>query len=485
MAAHHLASRFGDNDALRRAARERSDVRFVLDHCARKPQPSGGGTQRASEAEIACFLRDAFRETPMLPRDGAIAAAKTYAYLHFPCLAGRVRYEAIADVVIEDDAAAAAASVRMVAQLTAQRGQPPNTPHLAMPTHSYAVAVFEPPKTTTAQSANSEPSIQSQVNQVTSEGTTMMQSADIDKAKKSDGPGLAKTKGADPKKQTLKINDIRRDRDLQVRVLNEPTVVHYAAEMGDGVEFPLPVVFYDGAVYWLVDGYHRVAACGRIGKKEVECTVQPGTKTEAQWASLAANKEYDTVGLRRTNLDKRKAVETALKHPQSTGLSNRVIADHVGVSPGLVDKLKPELPTVGNSTPAKNTGLDGKQYPAKKSKGEKKPAKDAGKSTPPKESESKSAPSKEPEGKANDQPAPIVTIAAPSPDKVVEPAAPKTQPATELSASERAELTTATDDLHMLLDAQRDGARWKKLGRAAFVEAIEKWIAESKKEGAK
>jgi hypothetical protein len=53
-------------------------------------------------------------------------------------------------------------------------------------------------------------------------------------------------------------------------------------------------------------------------------------------------------GLRRTNEDKRGAVEQALKHPKAGKMSDRAIAEHCGVTHSFVAKVREEVATTGN-----------------------------------------------------------------------------------------------------------------------------------------
>ena len=106
----------------------------------------------------------------------------------------------------------------------------------------------------------------------------------------------------------LKIEDLN-TRNLQTRAaLNEDTVQDYADAMERGDKFPAVTVFTDGAEYYLADGFHRVEALRRIGKKAVVAELQDGNFKAALLYALKAN---STHGLRRTNADKRHALEMA------------------------------------------------------------------------------------------------------------------------------------------------------------------------------
>jgi transposase-like protein len=104
---------------------------------------------------------------------------------------------------------------------------------------------------------------------------------------------------------------------------------------------PIDVMF-DGADYWLFDGYHRMEAWEQARGRgcAVDVRIHQGTQVDAQWASYAANKAH---GLRRTNEDKQRAVLAALRHPNGAGRANREIARHLGVDEGTVREHRSKL----------------------------------------------------------------------------------------------------------------------------------------------
>jgi hypothetical protein len=75
--------------------------------------------------------------------------------------------------------------------------------------------------------------------------------------------------------------------------------------------------------------------------------VTDGTKDDAQWICLSAN---HTHGLRRTNADKRRAVELALA--RKPNLNNVAIAGHCGVSDRFVGNMRAELSPNRSMIPA-------------------------------------------------------------------------------------------------------------------------------------
>lgn len=135
----------------------------------------------------------------------------------------------------------------------------------------------------------------------------------------------------------LPVELLRLDGHTQPRAhLHQKLIEDYTASRKAGAQFPPITVFLDGQHYWVADGFHRVkSADGRI-----LCDVRRGTKKEAQWYSYGVNQTH---GERRSNEDKTRAVEAALKHPLGAGRSDSFIAKHVGVDPNTVAKRRAEL----------------------------------------------------------------------------------------------------------------------------------------------
>jgi ParB-like chromosome segregation protein Spo0J len=169
--------------------------------------------------------------------------------------------------------------------------------------------------------------------------------------------GNGHKKPQEPVEKTVPIRLIRVDPALQTRTRIDPVVVvEYAEEMGRSTFPPLRVVF-DGKVYWLVDGFHRLAALKKRKAKTVTVLVIMGTRDDALWLAVSANKEH--LSLRRTNADKQRAVKLALEHRNAKGLSDHAIAAHVGVTSQTVGSYRKRLSN-SDSQPACRTGRDGR-----------------------------------------------------------------------------------------------------------------------------
>jgi hypothetical protein len=139
--------------------------------------------------------------------------------------------------------------------------------------------------------------------------------------------------------QILSLDAIKVDHALQSRV---KTSLEYQREFSEamlrGDVFPPVTVFWDGKVYWLADGFHRVGAAKQVAKvnrklRGIRAEVKQGSRRDAMVFSAGANIKFS---IPRTAEDLRKAVEMLLSDPDWFGLSDSQIAVHCGVSPSSV-----------------------------------------------------------------------------------------------------------------------------------------------------
>lgn len=161
--------------------------------------------------------------------------------------------------------------------------------------------------------------------------------------------------------QELSLTSINIYGGTQARVkTSDEAVESYAEEMTQGTVFPPIVVYYDGATYWLADGFHRYLAAKRIERPTILSEVIPGGRSDALKHALGANA---TNGVYRTNADKRNAVEIALE--EWADRANPVLAEICRVSPDLVRRCRTEMSAAGRiESRERVTGRDGKEYPA-------------------------------------------------------------------------------------------------------------------------
>jgi len=210
----------------------------------------------------------------------------------------------------------------------------------------------------------------------------------------------------------LNIADI--SLSLQFRQLDDETVTDYASALSRREELPDVTVAFDRerGIYYLVDGFHRLAAHNRNGATMITASVTEMSKHDACWHALGANAKN---GRRLSLEDQRAAIALALQ--EFPNASSRAIAAHIGCSHSTVLRVKesggadvppeptplldaeeemaeePEelavsdlddvddedeenevrdtFPDETDEQPERVVGLDGKSYPAKKGKTDK------------------------------------------------------------------------------------------------------------------
>ena len=136
----------------------------------------------------------------------------------------------------------------------------------------------------------------------------------------------------------IELSKIRIDGGTQPRAeLNQATVDEYAEAIKTGAQLPPVTLFYDGAHYWLADGFHRYFGAKAAGRTTIHEDITPGTLREAILYSLSANSKH---GLRRSNADKRRAVQTLLDDAEWSKWSSNEIAKRCAVGVDMVIALR-------------------------------------------------------------------------------------------------------------------------------------------------
>lgn len=108
--------------------------------------------------------------------------------------------------------------------------------------------------------------------------------------------------------------------------------------MKAGTTFPPVVIFQDDDAYYLADGFHRYEAARLCGLDSIDVEVRTSLcvdgveETGRRAALLYSSGANDRHGLRRSNVDKRKAVETQLIDVKWNSRSDRWIARAANVS---------------------------------------------------------------------------------------------------------------------------------------------------------
>lgn len=157
----------------------------------------------------------------------------------------------------------------------------------------------------------------------------------------------------------IDLRAIELDTSIQCRATIDTAVVNeYAERMAAGDRFPPIDVYGTKTKCWIGDGWHRVLAQRERAAKSIAANLHPGGRVDALKAALGANSLH---GLHRSNKDKRRCVEIALR--EFPKLSNVRIGKLCGVADTTVADHRPV--NLGNTDVEKRLGADGKERPAK------------------------------------------------------------------------------------------------------------------------
>lgn len=160
----------------------------------------------------------------------------------------------------------------------------------------------------------------------------------------------------------VKVSAIELDTSIQCRATIDTGVVNdYSERMLAGDDFPPVELFGTKEKSWIGDGWHRTLAARSIERETIAANLHPGGRADALKHALGANVIH---GHRRSNADKRRCVEIALR--EFPKLSSRALATMCGVSNMLVDSARPEALKDSSNAPSTRTTSDGRQYPARR-----------------------------------------------------------------------------------------------------------------------
>jgi hypothetical protein len=172
-----------------------------------------------------------------------------------------------------------------------------------------------------------------------------------------------------PKTDYLKITDLVIDPRLQMRAkgLNEEHVNDLVEAIKQGKELPkVQVRRIKDRGDFVTDGFHTLEAHGVAGFTKVAVDIKHGSWEDAVLDAALANQEH--LGLKRSNKDKRRAVEMLLSvRPNWSGAK---IAQELGVSDSLVNDVRKEQSNndeltdsvSSSSSEEKIIGVNGKHY---------------------------------------------------------------------------------------------------------------------------
>jgi hypothetical protein len=158
----------------------------------------------------------------------------------------------------------------------------------------------------------------------------------------------------------INLDKIVIDAGTQARAkIDQELVAEYTDILMQGTVFDPVTLFYDGAQYFLADGFHRYFANRKAGSPNINAEVIEGTIRDAILFSFSANSKH---GRRPNSADRRKAVTTMLMDIEWQEFSDREIARICDVSNTLVSAIRKELGAVKKET---TYTRDGKQQKMK------------------------------------------------------------------------------------------------------------------------
>ncbi|NJN74859.1 MAG: ParB N-terminal domain-containing protein [Limnothrix sp. RL_2_0] len=144
-------------------------------------------------------------------------------------------------------------------------------------------------------------------------------------------------------KKSVPLSKIVLDAGTQIRAkISQDTIEEYAERLKAGDEFPPVILFYDRAedAYYMGDGFHRYHAHKLNKKRNIEAEIKKGDLRDAVLFAVEAN---TTHGLKRTNADKRRAVQTLLEDEEWASWSDREISRRCAVSNKFVGDVRRSL----------------------------------------------------------------------------------------------------------------------------------------------
>lgn len=158
----------------------------------------------------------------------------------------------------------------------------------------------------------------------------------------------------------INLDKLTIDAGTQARAkIDQELVAEYTDLLKNGTVFDPVTLFYDGAQYFLADGFHRYFANRKAGSPNINAKVIEGTLRDAILFSFSANSKH---GRRPNAADRRKAVTTMLNDIEWQEFSDREIARICDVSHTLVNTIRKEL----NASKADTKYIrDGKQQTMK------------------------------------------------------------------------------------------------------------------------
>jgi hypothetical protein len=166
----------------------------------------------------------------------------------------------------------------------------------------------------------------------------------------------------------LLLSEIDRTSDTQVRAAMNPDAIAEIKRLideGKVDQLPAIEVFFDKRTYHIADGWHRFEAHFEAGLESIFARVQAGSERDARMFACGANTKH---GVRRTQADRRRAVEVLLADQEWSTKSSREIGDHAGVHHTTVETIRKERAEASGEFATSRTGADGRKVNVKEPK---------------------------------------------------------------------------------------------------------------------
>jgi len=130
------------------------------------------------------------------------------------------------------------------------------------------------------------------------------------------------------------------------------TLARYTEMLQEGVELPPVTVFQDAQCYWLADGRHRLEARRRLGYRDIQAEVKPGSRRDAQLHFFSANLIH---GLASNRADRKQVARLLLKDEDWKLFPNRRIGEICGLSHTTVGALRNSLESLSKISTRSHT----------------------------------------------------------------------------------------------------------------------------------
>lgn len=153
---------------------------------------------------------------------------------------------------------------------------------------------------------------------------------------------------------TVKLSDLKKDENYRIRSLNEDAIKRYMDLFNDGKE---KAILIQKGTNLIVDGYHRVEACRRLGKEKIKAKNIDIQDKEIRARSFEINNGHGVP----LSLDERNQLIKKLY--TEDGKTQNQIAKITGLSQQRIDQILALLVTSNANNEDKRTKIEEKDYP--------------------------------------------------------------------------------------------------------------------------